>query len=322
MSYRQQAKDAMDRLRPHLSPETVEACASEIVRLGPEALKLCLSFPEPLVFPATRHWIVSVALRMPRDQAVPVLLEALAHPDWRIFQIARDALSKLGTEVTDALVTHLDACTVPGGRMQTLYCLHRLADPFGPLAVGDMTLIEPIAEVAASDPSPEVRACAVTVLSRSEAYEAAEVIVRALEDPDETVRLAAMNAAGRLRLKPAAERIVRMLDHDDAEVRADVLYALDRIGDVSVAPAVRDCLSDESFYVRWAAVGALESLWEDANVVALEAAARDENTVVAVAALETLARKTPKRAADVLAKAAAGDNVSLKAAADFYALNP
>jgi len=318
MGYDQDAKDAMDRLRPRLSPETVEACAQEIIRLGPEALKLCLSFPDPLVFAATRHWIVSVALRMPRDEAVPVLLEALAHPDWRIFQIARDALAKLGTEVRDALVSHLNTCTVPGGRIQTLYCLHRLADPFGPLAVGDLTLIDPIAKVAATDASAEVRAYAIAVLSRSEAYEAADVVVRALDDPDETVRLAAMNAAGRLRLKPATSTLVAMLGHDEAEVRADVLYALDRIGEISAAPAARACLKDGDPYVRWAAVGTLETLWETENVRPLQAAVRDENTVVAVAALETLARKAPEATAATHTEAPKSDNESLRKAAAFY----
>jgi HEAT repeat protein len=291
MGYNQEAKEAIDRLRPRLSPEVVEACAAEIARLGPEALKLCLTFPEPLIFAATRHWIVSIALRMPREEAVPVLLEALAHPDWRIFQIARDALAKLGTEVKDELVRNLESCRVPGGRIQTLYCLHFLADPYGPLAIGDQSLIGPIAKVAESDGSPEVRAYAIDVLSRSEAHDAEPTIAKALEDEDESVRLAAMRAAGRLRLKACVPALVQMVDHDDAEVRADVLYALDRIGDVSAAAAARERLKDESFYVRWSAVGALESLWEDANAAALEAAANDAHHVVAAAARDVLDRR-------------------------------
>ncbi|HUV39647.1 MAG TPA: HEAT repeat domain-containing protein [Planctomycetota bacterium] len=295
MGYEQDDKDRVEHLWTRLSPEAVAACEREILRLGGEALKLCLTFPEPLLFARTRHWLVDIALRMPRDEALPVLLEALSHPAWQIYQIARDAIAKLGVEVKDALVANLRKGTVPGGRIQTLWCLHRLADPFGPLALGDRSLVAPIAEVAASDPAPEVRAYAVTALSRSEAGEAGDVIAKALEDASEEVRLAAMRAAGRLRLRACVPALLKMLDHDDAEVRADVVYALDRIGDVSAAPAVRERLTDESFYVRWAAVGALESLWEDANVGALEAAARDENPVVAKAAAETLARRSSTR---------------------------
>ena len=319
MGYDQEAKEAIDRLHAKLSPEAVEACAEEIIRLGPEALRLCMTFPEVLLFPATRHWIVSVALRMPREQALPVLLEALAHPDWRIFQIARDTIAKMGAEVKDALVEYLQTCPVPGGRVQTLYCLHRLADPFGPLAVGDRSLIAPIAKVAESDESPEVRAHAITVLSRSEADQAGDTVIGALDDDCEDVRLAAMKAAGRLALKDTVPALLRMLDHDEAEVRADVVWALDRIGDVGAASALRDCLGDEDFYVRWAAARALENLWENENVPALEAAAHDENTIVAVAALETLARKVPGQSADILAEAATSENESLRKAAVFYA---
>jgi len=318
MGYDQDAKNAMDRLHSKLSPEAVEACAAEIIRLGPEALKLCLTFPEPLVFPATRHWIVSVALRMKQEDALPVLLEALAHPDWRIFQIARDALTKLGPEVKDSLVQNLKTSEVPGGRIQTLYCLHRLADPFGPLAVGDGTLIAPIAEVAAEDESPEVRVMAVRVLSWSEAHGAADTIVRALADPSEAVRLEAARAAGRLRLRDAVTGLIAMLDHADPEVRADVLYALDRIGDTSAAPVARDRLTDDDWYVRWTAAKALENLWEDANAGALEAAVDDDNPIVAIAAIETLARKAPEQASKALAQAAKSTSESVRKTADFY----
>ncbi len=316
--YNQDAKNAMDRLHSKLSPEVVEACAREIIRLGPEAFKLLVTFPEPLVFPATRHWIVSVALRMKREDVVPILLEALAHPDWRIFQIARDAIAKMGTEVTSDLVANLKRCTVPGGRIHTLYCLHRLADPFGPLAVGDKSLIARIAKVAGSDESAEVRAKAIEVLSRSEAHEAADTVVGALEDESEDVRLAGATAAGRLRLEKAVPSLIKMLTHEDAEVRADVVYSLDRIGDLAAAEAIRERLADDDWYVRWAAARALENLWEDENVAALESAARDENTLVAIAAIETLVRKVPEQARNTLVEAAGSDDESIRKTAAFY----
>jgi len=313
------AKQTLVRLHERLSREVAGTVADELVRLGPEALKLLLSFPEPLVLAASRHWIVAIALRMKREEAIPILLEGLSHPDWRIFQVARDTYAKMGTDGRDALVENLKSCDVVGGRKQTLYCLHRLADPFGPLAIGDRTLIAPIAEAAASDASEEVRAMAVEVLSRSEAHDAEDTIAGALEDASESVRLEAAKAAGRLGLKKAVGALVEMLDHTQAEVRADVIYSLDRIGEVKSASAVRGRLDDEDWYVRWAAAKALENLWEPENVAALKRAAEDKNPVVAVAAVETLARKAPKEAGDTLAKAAKSSNESIRTTARHYA---
>ena len=291
MGYEREHKELVEKLWLRLSPEVASACEEEIVRLGPEALKLALTFPEPLLFPPTRRWLARLALRMPQKDVMPVLLEALAHPDWRIYQVARDAISKMGTDARDALVENLETCPSKDGRIQTLYCLHHLADPFGPQAVGDESLIAPIAKVAASDESADVRAYAITVLSRSEASEAADVIAAALDDTSEAVRLAAVAASARLGLKEAISALISMLSHTESEVRADVVRALDRIGDVSAAAVVRERLTDDNWYVRWAAVGALENLWEDDNAAALEAAADDENTVVAVAAREVLDRR-------------------------------
>ena len=316
--YNHEAKEAMERLHQRMSPELIERIAEEIIKLGAGALKLALTFPEVLIYPAMRRWLARVALRMNHDEVLPVLFEGRAHPDWRIFQIARHALVPMGAEITTELVENLKTCPAPAGRVQTLYCLHRRVDPFGPLEIGDKSLIAPIAEVAESDESAEVRACAITVLSRSEAAEASATIVKALDDDSEEVRLAAAVAAGRLRLTEAVPALVKMLSHADAEVRADVVNSLDRIGRISAAPAVRKCLTDGDWYVRWTAATALRSLWEPANVDALKKCASDEHEMVAIAAAETLAIKAGGEATDSLAEARAGNRPGLAEMAEFY----
>ena len=103
--YDEGAKDALDRLHSRVSPEVVETVAQEMVRLGPEALRLLLTFPEPLVFQASRHWIVSIALRMKRDEAVPVLIAGVG--DEVIWRKRRaewaEALGMIGPSAKEAI---------------------------------------------------------------------------------------------------------------------------------------------------------------------------------------------------------------------------
>jgi len=289
--YDEQAKQMMVRLAEKLPPGLGERLADEAARLGPEALRLLLRFPEPLVHAGFRRWVRTVALRMPREQAVGVLIDALAHPDWRIHEIARDGLLEIGPEAREALVKSLAECPSAGGRRQALWCLHRLAETLSPPGEGDASLIQHIERAARADPSEEVRSAAVVALSRCEGPDPAGAILAGLADPSERVRLEAAKAAGRCRLKGAVPRLVEMLAHDDAEVRGDVIYALDRTGDARAAPAVRARLADSDWYVRWAAVKALEGLWEPSNVAALRNALEDPHPLVAAAAAETLAAR-------------------------------
>lgn len=315
--YDDNVKQQMVRLHEKLSPEVVKAIEDEVIRLGPEALQLCLTFPEPLIYARTRHWLKEIALKMDREAVLPVLFEALAHPDWRLFQIARDALTLMGTEVRDELVDFLEHCPVATGRVQALWCIHRLADPYSPLEVGDKTLI-PAIEKATKDESEHVRAMAVQVLSRSEAHESSKALVDALDDPSELVRRKAVDACGRLRLADAATPLLRFLDHEDPQARADAIRALDRIGDVSTAAAVRKIMKDADPYVRWSAATALENLWENANVQALREATKDEEPVVAVAALEILARKSDDKAKDLLTEMSKSTKPFMSKAAKHY----
>ncbi len=319
MGYDEEAKQMMVRLQPRLDGKLVDDIGREVVRLGPEALELILSFPDiTSLYAGVRSWIAKRALEMELDGVLPILIKALSHPNWSINQIARDTLAQMGTDVKDALVENLASCKEPWGRHQTLLCLHRLSDPFGPMQIGDKSLIPYIENVARSDESEVVRGTAVEVLSRSEAFEAEKTIVKALGDSDEPVRRQAVKACLRLRLKKSVKPLIEMLGDAAPELRAEIIYTLDKIGDLGTAEAVRKHLTDKDWYVRWAAAKALENLWEEGNIEPLKHAAEDENQNVAVAAIETLAAKAPEGSSDILEKIAASGSGSVSSTAKFY----
>lgn len=321
MEYNEEAKQIMVRLHESrkITPALGEQIAQEIIRLGPEAFKLLVTWADPLVYAGLRRWVRSVALRMKREEVVPILLEAMSHPDFPVHETGMYTLWEMGTDVRDALVENLSKCEVPGGRIRTLWCLHRLADPYSSAGIGDKSVLPAMQAAAKSDPSEHVRGSAVEMLSRCEAASAEENVLAGLEDTSEHVRFHAAKSAGRMRLAKAVGAMVQMLDDKDPDVRADVVYALDQIGDAGAAKAVRKLLSDADWCVRWAAAKALENLWEDQNIEPLIQATADENSLVAVAALETLSLKAPDRAKDILKKAADSPDPSVRGTAKYYA---
>lgn len=318
MGYNDDAKQMMVRLQPNINGKLVEELEREIVRLGPEAFKLLITFPETLVYAGMRGWVAKIAMQMKRENVLPILFEALSHPDWRINQIAHRVFAMLGAEVKDLLVENLKKSENDWGRYQTILGLQRLADPFGPFSPGDKSLISHIENAAKSDESEVVRGIAIEVLSRSEAFEAEDTMVKALDDSDESVRRQAVKACRRLRLKKAVKPLIKMLEGSGPETRAEIIYTLDHIGDVKAAEAVRKMLAGSDWYVRWNAVKALENLWEEVNIEPLKRSAEDDNPNVAIAAAETLALKAPEEAKDTLEKASSSGNQSVKTTADFY----
>ncbi|MFB3891400.1 MAG: HEAT repeat domain-containing protein [Phycisphaerae bacterium] len=301
-----EVRTLITQLHERMSPQVIEAIEREIVRLGPDALRVILFFPEALVHPPARRRLARLATEMDHAKVLPVLVEALSHPDWRIFQITADALALMGAEPRDALAANLRDCQSAVGRAHTLFCIHRLADPFHWLGIGDRTLV-PLIAGAAGDESAEVRATAVESLSKCEALAGrdeaqaeayARAVTAALDDADETVREQAVKACGRMfdarcgdaLSRPAVDRLILMLPAVAGEARADAVRALERIGDIRAAGAVRAMLGDRDPYVRWSAAVALRRLWEMGNATALAAAVNDPDPVVAAAARETLAQ--------------------------------
>ena len=282
MGYDDEAKQMMVRLEEKLPTGLGDMLIEQIVPLGPEMLQLLIRFPESLVYAGVRRWVRKVARRFPREQALPIMIEALSHPDWRVFEIARDVVTWYGLDARDALIANLNDCPSPAGRLNTVYCLHRLADPLAPPGIGDASIVPHLARAAESDESPEVRAAAVIALSRCGAEGVDKPILAALTDESDTVRCEAAAAAGRLKLAGAVAAVASMLGHADPQVRADLLYALSRIGDPSATDPVAACLADTDWYVRWTAVKALQRLQPEHD--AIGKCREDAHPLVAAAA--------------------------------------
>jgi len=66
----------------------------------------------------------------------------------------------------------------------------------GQIARKDPEVLNDVAAIATSDPSPDGRAIAVTVLGQNRAIDQIEALFKALEDEDRTVRLRASRAVG------------------------------------------------------------------------------------------------------------------------------
>src|SRR3989339_528264 len=223
-------KQMMIRIQEKTPDEVFNNIKKEMLNVGPESIKFALSFPGMLITPGIRWGVVRLALKMPEKEIIPIFMDALSTTDWRLNQMAKDIFHALGIGATDALVENLKRCKVAWGKVQTLYCLNRLADPYSTLRIGDKTLIPYIIK-AVKDQSEEVRNMAIEVLSKSEAFEAEAVIVKCISDNSKTTKLEAIKASRRLRLKKAVPELIKILKNKDPELRAEAIYALDRIGD-------------------------------------------------------------------------------------------
>src|SRR3989339_43918 len=310
-------KQMMIRIQEKTPDEVFNNIKKEMLNVGPESIKFALSFPGMLITPGIRWGVVRLALKMPEKEIIPIFMDALSTTDWRLNQMAKDIFHALGIGATDALVENLKRCKVAWGKVQTLYCLNRLADPYSTLRIGDKTLIPYIIK-AVKDQSEEVRNMAIEVLSKSEAFEAEAVIVKCISDNSKTTKLEAIKASRRLRLKKAVPELIKILKNKDPELRAEAIYALDRIGDSEKAIYIRPLLKDKDSYVRWCTVKALKSVWQDENIKALTEAVGDKDTSVAVAALEVIALKAAHKAMGVIEKAAKSKNKSVKNTAEYY----
>jgi len=227
-----EARDLFTRLGERLSPAVLEPVTAELVRLGPDALKLIFHVPQALIHPPLRRWLVPVALQMDRA-AVDAGVDRGdgKNTDWRIFPDRGGHTHGHGR--IRAGCPRVQAAILPHGHGEDSDAL--LPAPAGRpvplLQVGDRSLI-PLIAAMLRDQSAAVRAMAVEVLSKSEAHECQAEIVAALGDSDQTVRAKAVQACGRMRLPVAVDRLVAMLPTTAGIPRAEVIYALDRIGDV------------------------------------------------------------------------------------------
>ncbi len=95
-----------------------------------------------------------------------------------------------------------------------------------------------LADVALTNPSPDVRRNSVWTLARIEGASAREQVRRFLRDADETVVQAATHTAGLWRDRDAVPRLIALLEASSMHNRRAAAEALGRIGDKAAVPAL------------------------------------------------------------------------------------
>ena len=276
----------------------------DFFRFGAKAVDELLDNPEDFATAPVR-W----------GEVVPVLLKKLSHSDWRVYQVARDALVLRGTLVIPELSGHLHSCAEAGGRMWSIYCLYSIGRALAADSPELAAVSGALAEAAKNDSAPEVRASALGALSMLDRPEVGGVISGAFSDPSPVVLKIAADACGRRKLAGQLEHLVKLLDDDDALVREAALCALGLIGDAGAADAVCGQLKDPEWHIRWCAARALGRLWKEKCISPLDQACGDEHYMVVIAALEVLAENAPGAARPRLEEAFSHPRSEVRAAA-------
>jgi HEAT repeat protein len=172
------------------------------------------------------------------DPAVPSLLQALRHSDWKTRKFAAHAFGE-----TDHLIEVGQAVSA-------------LATILG-------------------DDHPEVRDRAAWALGELEEPSAVPALARALGDQDATVREKAAWALGEIEDPSAVAGLTAALKDHDPKLRRMVVWALGEIEDPAAIPALLDALKDADEQLRGKAAWALGEVEDARAVPGLVAALKD-----------------------------------------------
>jgi HEAT repeat protein len=216
------------------------------------------------------------------DAAVPSLLQALRHANWKTRKYAAHALgetdriTEVGTAVS-ALVATLgdDHAEV---RDRTAWALGELEEP---AAV-------PALVRALGDGDAAVRAKAAWALGEIEDPSAVSGLTAALKDGDLDLRRMAVWALGEIEDASAVPVLLVALKDDDAEVRSKTAWALGEIEDAAAVPGLVQALNDPQWQVRKMAAWALGEIDDVSAIAPLQAARYDTNVAVRQAVMHAL----------------------------------
>jgi hypothetical protein len=169
--------------------------------------------------PEVRAQAAAWCAATPSAQGIASLITELGDADGQCRFAAQDALIRIGLPAFEALTAALDTAD----DQVTTRILVVAA------AVGDERSFAR-AEAMVSDPSPNIRALAASVLASTGNPHAGPALVALLEDDSDDVVLAATAGLARLSYWPAAASVERVLSHPSWDLRQQAILALRALG--------------------------------------------------------------------------------------------
>lgn len=242
------------------------------------------------------------------EAAVPGLLQALGHTDWKTRKFAAYGLGEAEPfndigKVIAALVERL-ADAHPEVRDRSAWALGEIEDP---------SAVQPLSR-ALRDADGRVRATAAWALGEIEDPAAVSSLVVALKDSDTRVREKAAWALGEIEDGRAVAGLSSSLVDADAAVRRQAAWALGEIEDPAAVGALAKALGDIDAEVRRQAAWALGEIEDASAVGALTRALKDSDWQVRKTAAWALGEIEDPSALDDLRAAAFDSNGEVRRA--------
>ena len=218
------------------------------------------------------------------DAAVPGLLAALRHADWRTRKFAAYGLGEAEP--------HLDRAKVIAALSDRLTDEHADVRDRSAWALGeieDAAAVPALVRALQSDRDRRVRATAAWALGEIEDASAVNGLVSVLKDPDVALRKKAAWALGEIEDSSAIPELIQALGDDaDVGVRREAAWALGEIEDRAAVAALVSALKDAHWQVRKTAAWALGEIEDVTAVEPLRAARYDVNVEVRQAVVNAL----------------------------------
>jgi HEAT repeat protein len=167
------------------------------------------------------------------EAAVPVLIKALDHKDYKVRHRAAEALGLIGdSRASKALIKEMENGTIVTKR-KSIVALGRIKDP---------KAVDALIKVLKSG-NEEQRKLAAQALGRIKSPKAVRPLIAAASDPDDHVKYRALEALGAIKDKRAIPALLRLgamwavarigLNHLDQRNRIKCMFALGRAGSLS-----------------------------------------------------------------------------------------
>ena len=203
------------------------------------------------------------------EAAVPGLLQALGHADWKTRKFAAYGLGEAEpisnrAKVVEALGNCLDDAH-PEVRDRSAWALGEIEDP---AAVPGLTR-------ALRDADAKVRATVAWALGEIEDPSAVSGLIESLKDAEVTVRQKVVWALGEIESGTAVDALVGVLTDPDAGIRRHAAWALGEIEDARAVAGLTKLLADPDATVRKQAAWALGEIEDGSAVVPLTQALKD-----------------------------------------------